>query len=57
MKILVVGCERSGTKMLAAKLGDENQVEFSLENNTQFLHLGIIKNYKNGTIIFQLLFL
>ena len=32
MKILVVGCERSGTKMLAAKLGDENQVEFSLEN-------------------------
>ena len=32
MKILVVGCERSGTKMLATKLGDENQVEFSLEN-------------------------
>jgi len=32
MKILVVGCERSGTKMLAKKLGDEHQVEFSLEN-------------------------
>ena len=32
MKILVVGCERSGTKMLAAKLGDENHIEFSLEN-------------------------
>ena len=32
MKILVAGCERSGTKMLARKLGEEHQVEFSLEN-------------------------
>lgn len=32
MKILVTGCERSGTKMLAARLGADHQVEFSLEN-------------------------
>ena len=32
MKILITGCERSGTKMLAAKLGAAYQVEFSLEN-------------------------
>jgi len=32
MKILVTGCERSGTKMLAKMLGDEHKSEFSFEN-------------------------
>jgi len=32
MEILITGCERSGTKMLSEKLGQELNVEFNLEN-------------------------
>ncbi len=32
MEQLITGCERSGTKMLSKKLGEELQIQFNLEN-------------------------